>query len=137
MQREREKKLEFKVDVSPDLPEGLLGDEVRIKQVLINLITNAIKYTNEGTVKLQIQCERMEGNIAKVIYTVSDTGMGIKRESLPYIFTAFKRIDEDKNRYIEGTGLGLAIVKHIAELHNWKIEVESKVGVGTSFRIII
>ncbi len=133
----REKKLEFKVDVSPDLPEGLLGDEVRIKQVLINLITNAIKYTNEGTVKLQIQCERMEGNIAKVIYTVSDTGMGIKRESLPYIFTAFKRIDEDKNRYIEGTGLGLAIVKQFVDLMGGRINVNSVYSRGSTFIVEI
>ena len=135
--RAREKKLEFKVDVSPDLPEGLMGDEVRIKQVLLNLLTNALKYTSEGTVKLQIQCERMEGNIARVIYTVSDTGMGIKRESLPYLFTAFKRIDEDKNRYIEGTGLGLAIVKQFVDLMGGRINVNSVYSRGSTFIVEI
>ena len=131
--RAKEKHLEFKVDVDPSLPQVLIGDEVRIKQILINLLTNAIKYTQSGSVRLQIQCERKEGNIANVIYTVSDTGMGIKKESLPYLFDAFKRVDEEKNRFIEGTGLGLAIVKQFVDLMGGKITVNSVYSRGSTF----
>ncbi len=130
----KEKNLDFTVDVSPDLPESLLGDEVRIKQVLLNVLNNAIKYTREGSVRLQIQCER-KGDIANVTYSVSDTGIGIKKESIPYLFTAFKRVDADKNRYIEGTGLGLSIVKQFVDLMGGKITVNSVYTKGSTFII--
>ncbi len=130
----KEKNLDFTIDVSPDLPESLLGDEVRIKQILINVLNNAIKYTREGSVRLQIQCER-NGDMANVIYSVTDTGIGIKKESIPYLFTAFKRADEDKNRYIEGTGLGLSIVKQFVDLMGGKITVNSVYTKGTTFVI--
>ncbi len=130
----KEKNLDFTIDVSPDLPESLLGDEVRIKQILINVLNNAIKYTREGSVRLQIQCER-KGDTANVIYTVTDTGIGIKKESIPYLFTAFKRADEDKNRYIEGTGLGLSIVKQFVDLMGGKITVNSVYTKGSTFII--
>ena len=132
----KDKELDFTIDVSPDLPEMLLGDEVRIKQILINVLNNAIKYTSEGSVKLQIQCER-NGDMANVMYTVSDTGMGIKKENIPYLFTAFKRVDEDKNRYIEGTGLGLSIVKQFVDLMGGKITVNSVYTKGSTFVIEI
>nr|MCR5753684.1 response regulator [Acetatifactor sp.] len=135
--RAKEKNLEFRVDISPDLPEELYGDEVRIKQILINVLNNAIKYTAKGSVKLQIQCERKGNGRANVIYSVSDTGMGIKKESIPYLFTAFKRVDEDKNRYIEGTGLGLSIVKQFVELMGGKITVNSIYTQGSTFIIEI
>jgi signal transduction histidine kinase len=80
----KEKNLAFKVDVSPDLPVELLGDEMRIKQILINVLNNAIKYTSEGSVSLQIQCERNNEDGVLVSYVISDTGMGIKTESIPY-----------------------------------------------------
>ncbi len=135
--RAKDKNLDFKVDVSPELPAELYGDEVRIKQVLINVLNNAIKYTSEGAVTLSIQCVRDgEGN-ANVVYAVNDTGMGIKKESIPYLFTAFKRVDEDKNRYIEGTGLGLSIVKQFVDLMNGKISVNSVYTKGSTFIIEI
>ncbi len=135
--RAKEKNLDFKIDVSPELPQELLGDEVRIKQILINVLTNAIKYTREGSVKLQIQCEKKDDGYANVIYSISDTGMGIKKESIPYLFTAFKRVDEDKNRYIEGTGLGLSIVKRFVDLMGGKITVNSVYTKGSTFIIEI
>jgi DegV family protein with EDD domain len=135
--RAREKNLEFRVEISPDLPSELLGDEVRIKQILINVINNAIKYTDKGYVKLQIQCDRIENQTANVIYSVTDTGIGIKKEGMPYLFTAFKRIDEDKNRYIEGTGLGLSIVKQFVDLMGGRITVNSIYTKGSTFMIEI
>ncbi|MEE3468154.1 MAG: DegV family protein [Eubacterium sp.] len=135
--RAREKGLEFRVDVAPDVPEELLGDEVRINQVLINVINNSIKYTKEGSVTFSIQCERGEGDMATIIYTVTDTGMGIKKESIPHLFTAFKRVDEEKNRYIEGTGLGLSIVKQLVDMMGGRITVNSVYTKGSTFIIEI
>ncbi|MCR5651104.1 MAG: DegV family EDD domain-containing protein [Lachnospiraceae bacterium] len=135
--RAKEKGLDFTIDVSPELPQELYGDEVRIKQILINVLNNAIKYTSEGSVKLQIQCEKLEGDRVNVVYIVSDTGMGIKKESLPYLFTAFKRVDEDKNRHIEGTGLGLSIVKVLVEMMGGKVTVNSIYKKGSTFMIEI
>ncbi len=133
--RAREKNLEFRVDIAPDLPEELSGDEVRIKQILINVLNNGIKYTEKGSVTLQIQCERQEGNRVKMTYIVTDTGIGIKKENIPYLFTAFKRVDEEKNRYIEGTGLGLSIVKQLVDLMKGTISVNSVYTKGTTFVI--
>ncbi len=133
--RAREKKLSFHVDVSPELPTTLYGDEVRLKQVLINVINNAIKYTNEGTVLFSIQCWRDEDGNALMSYTVSDTGIGIRKESLPHLFTAFRRVDEDKNKYIEGTGLGLSIVKQFVDLMGGTVSVNSIYTKGTTFVI--
>ena len=96
--RAREKNLDFQINVSPDLPAELVGDEIRIKQILINVLNNAIKYTKAGSVSLSIQSGETRDGMLNVIYTVSDTGIGIKKESIPYLFTAFKRVDEEKNR---------------------------------------
>ncbi|MBO4375506.1 MAG: DegV family EDD domain-containing protein [Lachnospiraceae bacterium] len=131
----KEKGLEFHVDVDQTLPVQLYGDEVRIKQVLINVLNNAIKYTQEGSITLSIQEKRGEGKKTTVIYSVSDTGMGIKKESIPYLFDAFKRVDEGKNRHIEGTGLGLAIVKQFIEMMGGKITVNSVYRKGSTFII--
>ncbi len=133
----REKNLEFRINVAPDLPSELCGDEVRIKQILINVVNNAIKYTKEGTVSLSIQCGRREGNDLSVIYSVSDTGIGIKKEDIPYLFTAFRRADETTNRHIEGTGLGLSIVKQLTDLMGGNITVNSVYTKGTTFNIEI
>ncbi len=105
-------------------------DAEAIKQVMVNLIDNAIKYTNEGG-KIIVKTTK-EGN--NVFVTISDTGVGIPEESLPRIFERFYRVDKDRSREIGGSGLGLSIVKHILELHDSKISVESKLGEGTTFR---
>ena len=133
--RAKEKKLEFHVDVSPDIPNELVGDEVRIKQILINVINNAIKYTKEGSVSLSVQCEKVDDNTCNMIYTVTDTGVGIKPEDIPYLFSAFKRVDEDSNKHIEGTGLGLSIVKQLVDLMNGKVTVNSVYTKGSTFII--
>ncbi|MCR4717763.1 MAG: DegV family EDD domain-containing protein [Lachnospiraceae bacterium] len=133
----KEKGLEFKVDVDQTLPSEFLGDEVRIKQILVNVLNNAVKYTEKGSVSLMIRWEKREDGNAEIVFTVSDTGMGIKKESIPYLFTAFKRVDEDKNRYIEGTGLGLSIVKEFVDLMNGEINVNSIYTKGSVFVIKI
>ena len=135
--RAKEKKLDFHVNIAPDIPGGLMGDDVRIKQILINMVGNAIKYTKEGSVTLSIQCGERNDNTVNVIYSVSDTGMGIKKEDMPYLFSAFKRVDEEANRHIEGTGLGLAIVKQIVDMMNGKITVNSVYTKGSTFVVEI
>ena len=133
----KEKGLDFKVNVSPDLPDELFGDEVRIKQILINVLNNAIKYTKEGSVSLSIECGSNKDGVLSVIYTVTDTGIGIKKENIPFLFTAFKRVDEERNRHIEGTGLGLSIVKQFVDLMDGKITVNSVYTKGSTFIIEI
>lgn len=135
--RARGKGLEFHIDVDQTLPSQLYGDEVRIKQILINVLNNAVKYTSEGSVTLSIQCKRLENGKAQISYSVTDTGMGIKKESIPYLFTAFKRVDEKKNRYIEGTGLGLSIVKQLVDLMDGDIAVNSVYTKGSTFVITL
>ena len=135
--RAKEKGLDFQVHVSPDIPVELLGDEVRIKQILINVLNNAIKYTQQGSVSLSIQPGETENGILQVVYSVSDTGIGIKKENIPYLFSAFKRMDEEKNRHIEGTGLGLSIVRQFVDLMGGKITVNSIYTKGSTFIIEI
>ena len=127
------KGLDFIIDVDPTLPLQLLSDEVRIKQILINLLNNAVKYTQSGSVTLSVHCRRTGTNKALVTYSVEDTGMGIRKESIPHLFDAFKRVDEAKNRYIEGTGLGLSIVKQLVDLLGGEISVNSIYTKGSTF----
>lgn len=135
--RAREKGLAFHVDVDEKIPSKLYGDEVRIKQILINVLNNAVKYTSEGSVTLSIQCEELEPGRINMVYSVADTGMGIKKESMPYLFSVFKRVDEEKNRYIEGTGLGLSIVRQLAELMGGTVTVNSIYTKGSTFVITL
>ena len=135
--RAKDKGLDFRIHVAPELPEVLIGDEVRIKQVLINVLNNAIKYTKKGSVELAIQFIRNSEYDGVVTYAVADTGIGIKKENIPYLFTAFKRVEEEKNRYIEGTGLGLSIVKQLTELMGGKITVNSVYTKGSTFVVEI
>ncbi|MCR5511678.1 MAG: DegV family EDD domain-containing protein [Lachnospiraceae bacterium] len=130
-----EKGLKFNVDIDPNVPETLFGDEVRIKQVLINLLNNAVKYTPEGSVSLHMECDSQETGDVLLKINVSDTGMGIKAEALPHLFDSFQRQDEEKNRHIEGTGLGLSIVKQLVELMNGDITVNSVYGEGSVFAV--
>ncbi len=135
--RAKEKGLKFEVEIAPDIPAELFGDEVRIKQILINLLNNAIKYTKEGSVTLSIQNNGISDGVADIVYSVTDTGMGIRKESIPYLFTAFRRVDEEQNRYIEGTGLGLSIVKELTELMGGTVTVNSVYTQGSTFVIEI
>ncbi len=135
--RASEKGLKFAVNVDPKIPSVLYGDEVRIKQVMINILNNAVKYTKAGSVELHIEGEPVDDNSMILSISISDTGMGIKKEALPYLFDAFKRVDEEKNRHIEGTGLGLSIVKQLVELMDGTITVNSVYGEGSVFTIAI
>lgn len=133
----KEKGLEFKLHVDSSIPSMLCGDEVRIKQILINLLNNAIKYTSEGSVTLSVRCERQAVNKVRVWYAVEDTGQGVKKENIPYIFNAFRRVDEEKNRLIEGTGLGLSIVQQLVELMGGEISVNSVYTKGSKFIVML
>ena len=135
--RATEKGLSFDVDIDPNVPSVLFGDEMRIKQIAVNLLNNAVKYTETGSVGLRVEAEKENDKQIKLIISVSDTGIGIRQEQLPYLFDAFKRIDQEKNRYIEGSGLGLAIVKQLVELMEGDISVNSVYGQGSTFTVNI
>lgn len=132
-----EKGLDFRLHIDPSIPSMLCGDEVRIKQVLINLLNNAVKYTSEGSVTLSVRCEHLDLNRVRVCYVVEDTGLGVKKENIPYLFNAFKRVDEKKNRHIEGTGLGLNIVRQLVELMDGEISVNSVYTKGSTFLVTL
>ena len=135
--RTKEKDLAFHVDIDPSLPARLNGDEVRIKQVLINILNNAVKYTERGSVTLTVSCKRKDDGHVTVTYAVADTGEGIKKENIPYLFNAFRRVDEKRNRYIEGTGLGLSIVKQLVELMGGEVTVDSIYTKGSTFVVVL
>ncbi|MCR5595826.1 MAG: response regulator [Lachnospiraceae bacterium] len=134
--RAQAKKLEFDVYVDETLPDGLMGDEVRVRQMMLNLLTNAVKYTSEGSVSLSVEGD-YDNDILNLIISVSDTGMGIKSEDKDKLFSQFERLDVVKNRSIEGTGLGLAITHDLAELMGGTISVESTYGLGSTFSVNI
>jgi signal transduction histidine kinase/CheY-like chemotaxis protein/ABC-type amino acid transport substrate-binding protein len=127
------KPIKFNLDVSEDLPASLLGDDLRVKQILNNLLSNAFKYTREGSVVLGFDCERVGDNVWASFY-VRDTGIGIRKEDIPKLFTDYNQVDTRANRKIEGTGLGLSISKKFVELMGGEITVESEHGKGTTFR---
>ncbi len=131
--RAAEKKLEFKLNISENMPSMLYGDEVRIKQVVTNLLNNAVKYTQKGSITLTAESEKLDANTIRLKVSVTDTGMGIHRENLGDLFEAFKRVDEKKNRAIEGTGLGLAICKQLMDLMGGVITVDSIYTKGSTF----
>ncbi len=125
-----EKGLEYNLTVSENIPSVLLGDEIRIRQVMLNLINNAIKYTHDGSVSVNVFYED-DSQMLRVI--VSDTGIGIKEEDIGKLFGSFQRLEEDKNRNIEGTGLGLNITMRLVKMMEGSIDVESIYGQGTTF----
>ncbi len=133
----KKKGLSLHVNVDPALPAVMNGDEVRIKQILINILSNAVKYTNEGDITLSVMCRKKDNDTVIVTYSVEDTGIGIRKESIPHLFSAFRRMDEDKNRYIEGTGLGLSIVKQLVDLMGGEITVDSIYTKGSKFVITL
>ncbi len=125
-----DKGLEYKLNVSEDIPSVLHGDEIRIRQVMLNLINNAIKYTHEGSVSADVSYDR---STEMLRFAVSDTGIGIKDEDIDKLFGSFERLEEDKNRNIEGTGLGLNIAMRLVRMMDGTIEVSSTYGKGTTF----
>ncbi len=135
-EKAKAKNLQFKEDIDYDLPDELFGDEIRIKQILINILNNAVKYTEHGTVTLRIFGEREFDEINMHIL-VKDTGIGIEKENIPFLFNSYSRADENRNKYIEGTGLGLAIVKQLVNLMDGQVQVRSVYGVGSEFEVIV
>ncbi|MBQ0041812.1 MAG: response regulator [Lachnospiraceae bacterium] len=132
-----EKGLRFVIDNNPGIPNLLYGDEIRIRQILINLLNNALKYTEEGSVTLKVEYEKRDDDRIILVMSAIDTGIGIKSEDLPLLFESFKRIDLEKNRKREGTGLGLNITKSFVTLMGGSIEVESEYGHGSTFKVYI
>ena len=135
--RAQEKGLELNVRVDKEMPSGLYGDEVRIKQILLNVVTNAVKYTREGSVTLSISGKKAQNGGFRAVYEVADTGIGIHEEDIPYLFSAFQRLDDESTHRIEGTGLGLSIVKQLLDLMDGTVSVTSEYGKGSVFHIEI
>ncbi len=135
--RIRDKGLEFDVSINEHTPMCLYGDEVRVRQILLNLLSNAEKYTKTGSVALEVNFCDLTENQVELIIAVRDTGIGIKQEDLEKLTAEFERIEEDKNRSIEGTGLGMSIVVKLLDLMGGRLEVQSKYGEGSCFTVHI
>lgn len=135
--RANDKKLKLIVTNNPNIPARLYGDEIRIRQIAINFLTNAIKYTEKGTVTLKFDMEEVDSEHINLIISVTDTGIGIDENNLNKLFKMFSRVDEKLHRDIEGTGLGLAISQQLTELMHGNISVESKLGEGSTFTVSI
>ena len=166
--RAKEKGLDLRIDVDPEVPSWLYGDEVRIKQILLNIVTNAVKYTPEGSVTVKITGHPADGGADRdgansdsgaansdsstansdggtnsdgaiyiMEYSITDTGIGIREENIPYLFSSFQRVDDTKTHAIEGTGLGLSIVKQLVDLMGGTVTVESEYGRGSTFHVEI
>jgi signal transduction histidine kinase/CheY-like chemotaxis protein len=133
------KPIAFHLRINEDLPSMLYGDEIRIRQILNNLLSNAFKYTREGKVTLEITFEELEGleKSVALICRVEDTGIGIRQEDIGKLFSVYNQVDTRSNRHIEGTGLGLSISKNLAEMMNGEITVESEYGWGSVFTLRI
>ena len=133
-----EKNVIFNLKIADDIPYELIGDKGKVKEIINNLLTNAIKYTDEGTITLNIRCiNNLQKNTSNIIITCQDTGRGIKAEHINRLFTKFERLDIEKNSTTEGTGLGLAITKALVEMMGGKINVESQFGKGSIFMVQI
>ena len=135
--RMSEKDLEFHVNIDSELPTTLLGDEMRIKQILINLLTNAAKYTKKGSVTLDVQSDTIGEGMVRLTISVTDTGIGIKKEDLESLYDYFKRVDREANRGIEGSGLGLAITKQLISLMDGTLTVDSIYRKGSVFTVTL
>ena len=131
-----EKNIELRTKFAEDLPEVLYGDKGKVKQIITNLLTNAVKYTENGYIDFKVNCVN-EDNISRLTITVKDTGRGIKKEKFDTLFTKFNRLEEDRNSTTEGTGLGLAITKALTEMMGGKIVVDSTYGEGSKFTIFL
>lgn len=132
--RAKAKELELLVECADNVPMKLCGDETHIRQIIMNLLTNAVKYTEKGTVKLIVSGRFTDGGFVLKV-DVSDTGIGIAEENLPQLFTQFQRFDLQRNRNIEGTGLGLSIVKRLCDLMSGTITARSVMGSGSTFTV--
>ena len=135
--RLEEKELKFIVQVDKNLPSVMYGDDRRIKQILLNILSNAVKYTEEGAVTFNCHLEQNEEGNAQLRISVADTGVGIRKEEVEHLFDAFHRVNSEKNQKIEGTGLGLSITKHLLDLMQGEITVDSIYTQGSEFTVVI
>ena len=131
-----DKPIEFKTNFDPSIPPVLYGDAGRIKQICVNILTNAIKYTKEGWIEFKVS-SIVKDNICRLIISVEDTGIGIKEKNIDKLFNKFERLDLEDNVTIEGTGLGLAITKKLVDLMHGKIVVQSVFGKGSKFTVCL
>lgn len=131
-----DKPIEFKVNIDPSIPKVLYGDNQRLKQICVNILTNAVKYTKEGSIELKVSSV-LKKDICRLIISVEDTGIGIKKENIEKLFNRFERLDLENNITIEGTGLGLAITKKLVDLMGGTIVVQSVFGQGSKFSVSI
>ncbi len=131
--RAYDKGLSFVPDISKDIPSTLYGDEIRIKQIIINMLTNAVKYTQDGSVTLKMYSEKVDDSHINLCVSVADTGQGIKAEDMERLLAPFERLEEKDNRNIEGTGLGMSITHNLLNLMGSKLEIESEVDKGSTF----
>jgi len=131
--RAADKGLSFMIEANPDIPRTLVGDEVRVKQIILNLLTNAVKYTETGSVKLKFDYRKEDDRRLSLLVSVSDTGQGIKPEDIEKLFTPFERINEANNRNIEGTGLGMNITKSLLAMMDSELSIDSEWQKGSTF----
>ena len=131
--RADKKGLKLNINVDRSIPRLLFGDEIRLKQIVLNLLTNAVKYTEEGEVTLDVNFEKLSDQEISLAFKVSDTGIGMKEEDMEKLFSPFSRIEEKRNRSIEGTGLGMSIVKQLLSLMDTQLDVKSVYGEGSQF----
>ena len=132
-ERAKTKNLDIVLKINPDIPKLLVGDSIRIKQCILNLLTNAVKYTPEGKITFSVDFVPIETNKIRLSVSVEDTGIGIKKEDLPKLFSPFERIEENRNKTIEGSGLGLNIVQQLLDLMDSQLVVHSEYGKGSKF----
>lgn len=136
-QRAEDKGLIFETHIGENIPSGLYGDDVRVAQVVINLLTNAVKYTNKGRIDLYISGNVKENNMFGLSVKVKDTGIGIKQEDLGKMFESFTRLEETRNRAVEGTGLGMSIVTRLLDMMGSELKVDSEYGRGSEFSFVV
>ena len=131
--RAEKKGLHFQINAAQDLPSELFGDEIRIKQIVTNILTNAVKYTEKGSVTLTVNGTKISEDKIKIFFSVKDTGIGIKQEDISKLFSAFERIEEKRNRAVEGTGLGMNITQRLLNMMGSSLNVASVYGEGSDF----
>ncbi len=131
--RAQRKQLKIIHDINPQIPKVIFGDEVRIKQILLNLLTNAVKYTDDGSITIEVDFNRLDDSRGEFYFSIRDTGIGIKEEDLDSFFAPFERIEDVGGHKVEGTGLGIAICKELLCLMGSEMEVDSTFGVGSAF----
>ena len=137
-EKAKAKGLKFELNISPNVPTVFYGDSLRIKQIIINLLNNAVKYTHEGIVTFMLSMCKVKDSKEVVLYIrIKDTGIGIKQEDMEKLFAKFQRIDEQQNIHIEGTGLGMSITKQFVDMMHGTIKVKSNYGEGSEFTVVI